>query len=294
MARPWLERLLVFMSNEIVKQVPPPVFTTQLFPELLTGLLDLLNTLSGKDWAKRIPGKAWSVKDVALHLLGVDIGVLSRERDGHVALSKEIGGDRELVEFVKTLNDTWIHATQRLSPRLLCDLLRVTGHQLDDYFQSLDPYVLGDPVSWAGLDRAPNWFRIAREFTERWHHQQHIREAVVRSGYMETRFLKPVLGTLMRALPHTYRGVEAGEDTIIDVTISGDSGGRWLLVRERHRWSLYLGSVAQGNATVVIPQDIAWKLFTKWLTKEEALKVSEVHGDSSLALRVFHMTAVIA
>jgi len=282
------------MSNEIVKQVPPPVFTTQLFPELLTGLLDLLNTLSGKDWAKRIPGKAWSVKDVALHLLGVDIGVLSRERDGHVALSKEIGGDRELVEFVKTLNDTWIHATQRLSPRLLCDLLRVTGHQLDDYFQSLDPYVLGDPVSWAGLDRAPNWFRIAREFTERWHHQQHIREAVVRSGYMETRFLKPVLGTLMRALPHTYRGVEAGEDTIIDVTISGDSGGRWLLVRERHRWSLYLGSVAQGNATVVIPQDIAWKLFTKWLTKEEALKVSEVHGDSSLALRVFHMTAVIA
>ena len=282
------------MRNEIEKQEPQPVFTSQLFPELLTGLLDLLNTLGGKDWTKRIPGKAWSVKDVASHLLGVDVGVLSRERDGYVALSKEIGSDRELVEFVKTLNDTWIQAAQRLSPRLLCDLLRVTGHQLNDYFQSLDPYVLGDPVSWAGLDRAPNWFRIAREFTERWHHQQHIREAVARPGYMETRFLKPVLDTFMRALPHTYRSVEAGEGTIIDVTISGDSGDRWLLVRERHRWSLYLGSVAHVTAAVIIPQEIAWKLFTKWLTKEEALKVSEVRGDSSLALRVFHMTAVIA
>ena len=282
------------MKNEIVKQEPRPVFTAQLFPELLTGLLDLLKALSGEDWTKPIPGKAWSVKDVAVHLLGVDVGVLSRERDGHVAIRKETGSDREFVEFVKTLNDAWIHAAQRLSPRLLCDLLRVTGYQLNDYFQSLDPDVLGDPVSWAGPDRAPNWFRIAREFTERWHHQQHIREAVARPGYMETPFLKPVLDTLMRALPHTYRGVEAGEGTIIDVTISGDSGDRWLLVRERHRWNLYLGSVAHGNATVVIPQEIAWKLFTKWITKEEALKVSEVRGDSSLALRVFHMTAVIA
>jgi len=282
------------MKNEIVKQEPRPVFTAQLFPELLTGLLDLLKALSGEDWTKPIPGKAWSVKDVAVHLLGVDVGVLSRERDGHVAIRKETGSDRELVEFVKTLNDAWIHAAQRLSPRLLCDLLRVTGYQLNDYFQSLDPYVLGDPVSWAGLDRAPNWFRIAREFTERWHHQQHIREAVARPGYMETRFLKPVLDTFMRALPHTYRSVEAREGAIIDVTISGDSGDRWLLVRERHRWSLYLGSVAHVTAAVIIPQEIAWKLFTKWLTKEEALKVSEVRGDSSLALRVFHMTAVIA
>jgi uncharacterized protein (TIGR03083 family) len=282
------------MRNEIVKQSPRPVFTAHLFPELLTGLLDLLTTLGSEDWTKPIPRKAWSVKDVALHLLGVDVAALSRERDGHVALSKEIRNERELVEFVKTLNDTWIHAGQRLSPRLLCDLLRVAGHQLNDYYQSLDPYGLGGAVSWAGLDRAPNWFRIAREFTERWHHQQHIRETVARPGYMEARYLKPVLDTFMRALPHTYRGVEAPEGTIIDVTVSGNSGDRWLLVRERRTWSLYLGSADHANAGVAIPQETAWKLFTKWITKDEALKVSDIRGDSSLALRVFDMTAVIA
>ena len=158
----------------------------------------------------------------------------------------------------------------------------------------MDPYGLGGPVSWAGPDRAPNWFRIAREFTERWHHQQHIREAVATPGYMEARYLKPVLDTFMRALPHTYRNIEAREDTIIDVTISGNSGDQWLLVRERHTWSLYLGSVAHANAAVAIPQEIAWKLFTKWITKEEALKESEILGDSSLALKMFDMTAVIA
>ena len=87
-----------------------------------------MTTLASEDWTKPIPRKAWSVRDVALHLLGVDVGVLSRERDGYVASSKEIRSNRELVEFVKIFNDTWIHATQRLSPRLLCNLLGVTGH----------------------------------------------------------------------------------------------------------------------------------------------------------------------
>jgi hypothetical protein len=33
------------MKSGIVKQEAPPVFTMQLFPELLTALLDLLTTL---------------------------------------------------------------------------------------------------------------------------------------------------------------------------------------------------------------------------------------------------------
>ncbi len=275
-------------------QEPRPIFTTQLFPELLAGLLDLLTALAGEDWTKPIPRKSWSVKDVALHLLGVDVGVLSRERDGYTVSGKEIRSHRELVEFVKTLNDTWIQGAQRLSPRLLCDLLQFTGSQLNDCFQSLDPYALGDPVGWAGPKPAPNWFRVAREYTERWHHQQHIREAVARPGYTEARYLKPALDTFMRALPHTYRNVEAQQDTIINVTISGDGGDRWLLVRERNQWSLLMGNAENADADAVIPQEIAWKLFTKWIRKEEALKESEIRGALSLASKVFDMTAVIA
>lgn len=111
---------------------------------------------------------------------------------------------------------------------------------------------------------------------------------------MEERFLRPALDTFMRALPHTYRDVRAPEDSVIQVTISGDSGGMWLLVREQNKWSLYVGSARRPSAAVVMPQKIAWKLFTKWATREEALKASEIQGERSLALRAFDMISVIA
>lgn len=56
----------------------PPVSTVQLFPDLLDELLRLLAALSPDEWTRPVPRKSWSVHDVALHLLGGDVGVLSR------------------------------------------------------------------------------------------------------------------------------------------------------------------------------------------------------------------------
>jgi hypothetical protein len=165
---------------------------------------------------------------------------------------------------------------------------------VQDDFESRDPYALGERVSWVGPGAAPTWLNIAQEYTERWHHQQHMREALARPGFMEERFLRPALDTFMRGLPHTYRDVRAPEDTVIQVTISGDSGGAWLLVREQNKWSHYIGSATRPSAAAVIPQEIAWRLFTKWATKEEALRTSEIQGERSLVLRVFDMVSVIA
>lgn len=282
------------MDNSLLRRNPPPILTVRLFPGLLTGLLDLLATLSGDDWTTPIPKKSWSVKDVALHLLSGDIGILSRRRDGYVSAAPKTTDYRELVEFLRTQNDTWIRAAQRISPGLLRGLLGFTGRQVQDYFESLDPNASGESVSWTGPGAAPNWLNIAQEYTERWHHQQHIREALARPGFMEERFLRPALDTFIRALPHTYRDVRAPEDTVIQVTISGDSGGVWLLVRERNRWGLYIGSAGRPRAAVVLPQEMAWKLFTKWATKDDALRASEIQGERSLVLRVFDMVSVIA
>ena len=61
-----------------------PIMTTELFPELRQHLLSLLNSLTPEEWDRPTLARKWTVKDVALHLLGDDIGVLSRKRDGHV------------------------------------------------------------------------------------------------------------------------------------------------------------------------------------------------------------------
>lgn len=56
-------------------------------------LLDLLDSLSDAQWAARTGASGWSVKDIALHLLDVDLSWLSRERDrdgsGRVAVSSD-------------------------------------------------------------------------------------------------------------------------------------------------------------------------------------------------------------
>ncbi len=115
--------------------------------------------------------------DVARHLLADDVGMLTRRRDGYRGANVSINGWEELVAFIDRQNALWVEATQRIGPRLLVDFLKLTGEQVSTFFQSLDPDALGVPVDWAGPERAPVWLDLAREYTERWHHQQHIRDA---------------------------------------------------------------------------------------------------------------------
>jgi hypothetical protein len=45
--------------------------------------------------------------------------------------------------------------------------------------KELDPFAEAIfSVGWAGEEKSLNWFHIAREYTEKWHHQQQIRLAV--------------------------------------------------------------------------------------------------------------------
>ena len=74
------------------------------------------------------------------------------------------------------------------------------------YFRSLDPIAPGWEVSWAGPGAAPWWLHIAREYTERWAHQEQIREAVGAGGLHGRRLFAPVLDTFVHALPRNQSG----------------------------------------------------------------------------------------
>ncbi len=216
-------------------QSPQPVIVGDLFPEVLDELVGLLADLSAEDWHRATACPGWSVRDVALHLLGGELGNLSRRRDGHV-VGASIAGWEELVTFIDGWNRDWVQVAQRISPRLLVDLLGSTGEQLCAYFSSLDPYAMGGSVSWVGPDPAPVWLDLAREYTERWHHQQHIRDAVGKPGLKEPRYLAPALATFVWAMPRAFRTTDAAEGTSVMLTITGDSGGQWsLLPAERFR-----------------------------------------------------------
>lgn len=272
---------------------PGPIFVLELFPPMRRELLALLSTLSASEWERPTACALWSVKDVALHLLGGDLGILSRRRDGFARAEKPGASYQELVAWINRLNTVWVEAMRRLSPRVLCDLLRFTGPQVEEFFASLDPLAPGVPVDWAGPKPAPVWLDLAREYTERWHHQQQIRDAVGKPGLRQRRFFAPVLDTFVRALPHTFRDVPAAEGTTVRLSIQGESGGDWFLVREAKAWNLFLEAGSEVSARVVLSQEDAWRVFTKGLSLQEARRRAAMEGDEKLGSRVLQMVAVV-
>lgn len=273
---------------------PEPIIVTGLFQRTLDSLVRLLSDLSADDWNRPTACARWTVKDIASHLLGGEVGILSRHRDGYAYSGKLFISWEELVALINSLNDTWVKATSRTSPRVLCELMKLTGEQVCDYFKSLDPYEIGGPVEWAGPEPAPVWLDLAREYTERWHHQQQIRDAVGKPGLKERKFFAPVLDAFVRALPRTYAQVDAKDGTLIALTIEGDSGGKWFLLRESGQWILFIEATQAADAELVIDQDLAWRLFTKGVHKDDALAGVTLIGDERLAMKALDMVSVIA
>ena len=140
-----------------------------------------------------------------------------------------------------------------------------------EYHLSLDPFAPARfPVSWAGEERSQNWFDTAREYTERWHHQQQIRLATDRPGIMTRELYYPVLDTFMRALPFHYRPVEAAHGDLAPFDVSGECGGSWYLYRSEVGWRLVTRPAGEKVAEVTIPQEIAWRVFTKGIDRQSA------------------------
>lgn len=275
-------------------QRPEPILVAERFPALLDALLALLESLPDDDWSRPTALPGWSVKDVVQHLLGDEMNILSGKRDRFSESRGAIIDWETLVAFINERNRVWVEATRRLSPRLLRELLRFTGEQANAFFQSLDPFQMGGPVNWVGPEPAPVWLDVAREFTERWHHQQHLREAVGRPGALEPYFLQPVLAAFVRALPRAYADVAAREGTAVMLEIHGPSGDAWTVLRERDGWQLFSGKPERADAQIVMGEDTAWRLFTKGIGPVEAREKAALRGDLALAERALQAIAIIA
>ena len=224
------------------------------------------------------------MKDIAAHLVADDFGRVSSSRDDHRQPS--VPADEPLKSFIDRRNAEWVTAMRRLSPRVLRSLLELGGQETLRLFQSVDPFALGSPVAWAGPQPAPNWLDLARELTERWHHQQQIREAVGAPLLNDETFLRPVLATFARALVPPFRDVDASVGTSVQLSIEGPSGGDWTLVREDSAWTLRTGRTDSPNSSVAMTEDTAWRMYVHRLARAETEARSTVTGDSRLASRI--------
>ena len=184
-----------------------PLLVADRFAGLGAALIDLLRSLRQEQWSLPTVCPAWSVKDVAAHLLDTACRRVSAGRDGWMPPpGRPIEEYGDLLAFLNELNAQWVAATRRLSPRLLTDFLELVEPRLAEFFLTLDPWSPGLPVAWAGESESPMWFDVARELTERWHHQQQIRLATGAPSLDDPRLSGPVFETFLRALSLPRRG----------------------------------------------------------------------------------------
>lgn len=274
-----------------------PIETRHLFAELDDLLIACLRSCTAEDWNRRTIAPLWTVRDVASHLLDGNLRLLSIIRDRHFGESPgELDGYQGLVNYLNQLNADWVKATRRLSPRTLTDLLATTGAEASAIYASMDPWEEAVfSVSWAGEEKSINWFHIAREYTEKWHHQQQIRETLLQTApLMQSRFYRPLIHTFLMGMPHTYRNVEAAENTSIETVILELEKGTWYLNRVNGNWQLDEQPVTAVIAKASIPAAIAWKLFTKGLSAEAARKHIRLKGEEKLLEPIVHLVAVMA
>jgi hypothetical protein len=194
---------------------------------------------------------------------------LSIGRDAYQMPRADINKKGPILEYLNYFNTEWLSAYEKLSPEILISQLKIVQDELYLYLKDLDP--AGNalfPVSWAGEFVSDNRFDIAREYTERWLHQQQIRQAVGAHSLLEKQFYSPFLQICMKALPDHFRDLNPALDTLISVEIVAD-------------------------AHVYIDQNIAWMLFSNGIAIQESSQYWQVIGDQELGSHVLKMRSFI-
>lgn len=160
------------------------------------------------------------MKGIASHILGDDLSLLSRQRDGAIQGLEYMADDLPRADFrtlLDAFNDQWVAAVRFMSPFLLVELLRLTNDWTAAYYESIDPELPGEPVGLFGAGRdssSPFWQAIAREYLERWIHHSQIRRALGLGSLADRLFL----GT----------GIEVAASMVrVEPLVPGEPEGDW-------------------------------------------------------------------
>jgi uncharacterized protein (TIGR03083 family) len=271
-----------------------PILAAPVIREVDRRLIELLRSLQPEEWELPTIAPGWTVRDVAAHLLDTALRKLSGGRDRCRVGREEVHSHQDVIALVNRLNHEGVTVYRRLSPQVLIELMQLTCSQTADFVESLDPFAKASiGVSWAGEMSSLVWFDNARELTERWHHQEQIRLATNRPGIIIPALYHPVLDTFMRGLPHAYRDVAAPPSSALLVEVSGDCGGQWCLVNSEAGWIFARELPSAIAAKIVIPQALAWRLFTKGIAREAAYHQLTIRGEETLAAHVLGLVAVV-
>ncbi len=233
---------------------------------------------------------------MAAHILDGDLRRLSFERDGLSPPAPPEGV--AFPNFLGGLNHDWVDAMARVSDRALAGLLAWSSPQVAAFYDGFDGAALEAPgffpVSWAGDEESPRWLDVGREYLERWHHQQQIRDAVGAPPLTGPEWMGPLLAIGV----HGFRGsllplgegeVARSAGTRVQLQFRGPGGGSWVVERRTRGWTIIEGTTPHPDARLVLDVAEAWRL----LLRGTAPMGGEREGDPALIGRALRARAVV-
>jgi hypothetical protein len=231
------------------------------------------------------------VLGLATHLVGDDLSLLARHRDGYLGTvpPADARGD-EFIAWLDHLQMEWVHAARRLSPQLVVQLLAWAGPQLVETMRSRDPMELSAHVSWAGDGPAPVWLDLLRELSEYWIHRQQLRWAVGLGTEIDAA-LGTVLEGLKWAYPYRLDGLGQPGDTV-SIDIEGEITTTWNLIAQDTGWEFAGQPTKRVVASMVVDPDQAWRLLTNNLPPDEHDAV-KVRGNAPIVRALLRTRAII-
>jgi uncharacterized protein (TIGR03083 family) len=257
-------------------------------------LLELLDEFTVEDWTRPTVHPQRNVKDLTAHLLQGSLWRVSTLRDGYRPAEAPSATREELVRAIQRRNREFMAALRPASPALLRELLARYDAELLGLFSGLEPEAPGLGVVWAGEWVSPNWFDVAREYTEKWHHQQQLRDATGRRPLTDPSLFVPALETFARALPFAYRNLAKPVGSSIAVSLGPPAGIGWTLRREPSAWVLYAGVDEGAPTSIDLDPDLAWRLWTKGIPPALAKSGVQIAGDPADAEPLLTFVAVMA
>ncbi len=209
----------------------PPWDFASLFLVERARLSELLASLGPADWDRPSPCPGWTVLGLSSHLVGDDLGFLARHRDRHFGTPGPDGAsESEFIAWLDDLQEEWVRAARRLSPRIVADLLEWAGQQVAETMRGEDPRARTADVSWAGTEPVPAWLNHARELSEYWIHRQQLLQAVGRPNDLRADLAGPVLDGLRWAYPFRLGQAAAQPGDSVTISVADPVTVTWHLV----------------------------------------------------------------
>jgi uncharacterized protein (TIGR03083 family) len=256
-------------------------------------LSELLAGLGPADWDRPSPCPGWTVLGLSSHLVGDDLGFLARHRDGHYGTpGPDNASESEFIAWLDNLQDEWVHAARRLSPRIVADLLQWAGPQVAEAMRGEDPRARTADVSWAATGPVPAWLNQARELSEYWIHRQQLLQALGRPSDLRADLARPVLDGLRWAYPFRLAETPAEPGDTVTISVTGPVELTWYLVAAVTGWEYRDAPGTRIVASLEMTTEQAWRLLTNNLPAVGRGSIT-ASGDETVLGILFRTRAII-